>query len=70
MKQVQHGVLVGTTTFGIRLWHQQNFGEDLVLGFDGGKLYTWDVTNGTSTRGVCLCLVWQVHQESLPHITT
>ena len=42
----------GTTTFGIRLWHQQNFGEDLVLGFDGGKLYTWDVTNGISTRGV------------------
>ena len=42
----------GTTTFGIRLWHQQNFGEDLVLGFDGGKLYTWDATNGKSTRGV------------------
>ena len=42
----------GTTTFGIRLWHQQNFGEDLVLGFDGGKLYTWDVTNGKTTRGV------------------
>jgi hypothetical protein len=42
----------GSTTFGIRLWHQQNFGEDLVLGFDGGKLYTWDATNGTSTRGV------------------
>ena len=42
----------GSTTFGIRLWHQQNFGEDLVLGFDGGKLYTWDVTNGISTRGV------------------
>ena len=42
----------GSTTFGIRLWHQQNFGEDLVLGFDGGILYTWDATNGTSTRGV------------------
>ena len=42
----------GSTTFGIRLWHQQNFGEDLVLGFDGGKLYTWDATNGKSTRGV------------------
>ena len=42
----------GVTTFGIRLWHQQNFGEDLVLGFDGGILYTWDATNGTSTRGV------------------
>ena len=43
----------GSTTFGIRLWHQQNFGEDLVLGFDGGILYTWDATNGTSTA-VCV----------------
>jgi len=42
----------GSTTFGIRLWHQQNFGEDLVLGFDGGKLYFWDASDGLSTRGV------------------
>ena len=42
----------GSTSFGIRLWHQYNFGEDLVLGFKGSQLYTWDVTNGVSTRAV------------------
>ncbi len=44
---------VGTVTvFGIRLWSQSNFGEDLVFAYRGGPLLYWDATNGTSTRGV------------------
>ena len=44
----------GTTTFGIRLWHQQNFGEDLIIGFRGSALYVWDATNNVSTRAVAV----------------
>ncbi len=44
---------VGTTTlFGIRLWSQSNFGEDLVFAYRGGPLLYWDATGSTSTRGV------------------
>lgn len=44
---------VGTTTlFGIRLWSQSNFGEDLVFAYRGGPLLYWDATGTTSTRGV------------------
>lgn len=38
----------------IRLWSQQNFGEDLVFGPRGGAIYYWDATNGVNTRGVLL----------------
>tara|TARA_R110000772_G_scaffold48597_1_gene110888 strand:+ start:344 stop:2191 length:1848 start_codon:yes stop_codon:yes gene_type:complete len=38
----------------LRLWSQSNFGEDLIFGSRGGKIYYWDATNGTSTRGVLL----------------
>ena len=44
---------VGTVTlFGIRLWSQSNFGEDLVFAYRGGPLLYWDATGTTSTRGV------------------
>jgi hypothetical protein len=44
---------VGTATvFGIRLWSQSNFGEDLVFAYRGGPLLYWDATGSTSTRGV------------------
>jgi hypothetical protein len=44
---------VGTVTlFGIRLWSQSNFGEDLVFAYRGGPLLYWDATGSTSTRGV------------------
>ena len=36
----------------LRLWSQQNFGEDLVFNPRGGGLYYWDATGGLSTRGV------------------
>jgi len=38
----------------LRLWNNQNFGEDLIYGPRGGGLYYWDATNGTGTRGVVL----------------
>ena len=36
----------------LRLWSQSNFGEDLVFGYRGGKIFYWDADNGVSTRGV------------------
>jgi len=44
----------GTSTLGLRLWSQQNYGEDLVFGPRGGGLYYWDATNGVTSRGVLL----------------
>ena len=41
-------------TEGIRLWHQANFGEDLIFGFKGGQLYIWDATDGLTTRATLL----------------
>jgi hypothetical protein len=44
----------GTSTLGLRLWSQQNYGEDLVFGPRGGGLYYWDATSGVNSRGVLL----------------
>jgi hypothetical protein len=41
-----------TSTSNIRLWSQNNFGEDLVFGPRGGAIYYWDATAGLSSRGV------------------
>jgi len=38
----------------IRLWSQQNFGEDLIFGPRNGPIYYWDATGGVTTRGVLL----------------
>ena len=38
----------------LRLWHQANFGEDLIFGFRGGQIYLWDATDGVTTRGTLL----------------
>jgi len=46
---------VGATGFdAIRIWNNQNFGEDLIFGPRGGALYYWDATNLVTTRGVLL----------------
>jgi hypothetical protein len=42
----------GTNLSTLRIWNQQNFGEDLIFGPRGGALYYWDATNGVTTRGV------------------
>ena len=44
----------GTSNTAIRLWSQDNFGEDLVFGYRGGEIYYWDATGTVSTRGVLL----------------
>jgi hypothetical protein len=38
----------------LRLWNNQNFGEDLIYGPRGGGIYYWDATNGVGSRGVAL----------------
>lgn len=38
----------------IRLWTQDNFGEDLVFAIRGGEIYYWDRTHGVQERGVVL----------------
>jgi hypothetical protein len=43
-----------TTTTSIRLWSQNNYGEDLIFGFKGGGIYYWSAAGGTGTRGVLL----------------
>ena len=36
----------GTSTSALRLWSQNNFGEDLILGYRGGPIYYWDASFG------------------------
>jgi len=38
----------------MRLWSQDNFGEDLVFGPRGGELYYWDTSSGMGVRAVKL----------------
>jgi len=44
----------GTSNTAIRLWSQDNFGQDLIFGPRGGGIYYWDATTSVSTRGVAL----------------
>ena len=43
-----------TTTSAIRLWSQQNYGQDLVFGPRKGGIYYWSANSGLTTRGVLL----------------
>lgn len=43
-----------TNTSQLRIWTQDNFGEDLILNVRGGGLFKWVEANGTSTRAVTL----------------
>lgn len=43
-----------TTDIELRLWHQDNFGEDLIFNIRNGAIYYWDATGGITTRGVTL----------------
>jgi len=42
----------GSTTIALRLWSQNNFGEDLIFGSRGGAMYYWEAASGLATRGV------------------
>jgi hypothetical protein len=44
----------GASNASLRLWSQNNFGEDLIFGYRGGAMYYWKASNGTGTRGVLL----------------
>ena len=37
-----------TSTSALRLWSQNNFGEDLIIGYRGGPIYYWDASFGLS----------------------
>jgi hypothetical protein len=43
-----------SSSIGLQLLNQRNYGEDLIFGPRGGGLYYWDATAGTSSRGVLL----------------
>jgi hypothetical protein len=47
-----NGAPVATVFGALRIWSQQNFGEDLVFAPRGGGLYYWDASGGLTTRGV------------------
>ena len=38
----------------LRLWHQANFGEDLIFGYRGGEIYIWDASSGIANRATLL----------------
>ena len=51
------GVWNGESNTGLsslRIWSQNNFGQDLVFGPRGGAIYYWAANNGVGTRGVTL----------------
>lgn len=43
-----------TSASSLRLWSQNNFGEDLIFGYRGGAMYYWKASTGTGVRGVLL----------------
>lgn len=40
---------VTSTTSPLRVWNQDNFGEDLIFGVNSGAIYYWDATSGYSS---------------------
>ncbi|RPJ30156.1 MAG: hypothetical protein EHM17_06400 [Verrucomicrobiaceae bacterium] len=43
-----------SATDSMRLWSQNNFGEDLIFNPRGGGIYYWDASSGLTSRGVAL----------------
>ena len=46
-----------TSSDALRIWTQNNFGQNLIFGPRGGALYYWDATTSLTTRGVLLSSV-------------
>jgi hypothetical protein len=44
----------GTSGVSLRLWSENNFGEDLIFGPRGGAIYYWVASTGLTVRGVAL----------------
>jgi len=53
------------TANSLRLWSNDNFGEDLLINVRDGGLFYWDATNGLGTRAVNITTL-----SSLPKIPT
>lgn len=47
-----------SSSSGLRLWSQHNFGEDLVYGPRGGSIYLWDASSGVGSRGIDIRYLW------------
>lgn len=43
-----------TTTYPMRLWNQDNFGQNLIFGPRGGPMYYWEAVTPINTRGVLI----------------
>jgi hypothetical protein len=43
-----------TSVDSLRIWNQNNFGQNLIFGPRGGALYYWDAATSLTTRGVLL----------------
>jgi hypothetical protein len=43
-----------SSSIGLQLWNQMNFGQNLLFGPRGGGIYYWDATTSLTTRGVNL----------------
>ena len=43
-----------SSTIGLQLWNQMNYGENLIYGPRGGSLYYWQANTSLTTRGVNL----------------
>lgn len=46
-----------TSSSQLRLWSQDNYGNDLLFNVRGGGVYYWDESSGTGTRGIALSAV-------------
>ena len=44
----------GTSGVSLRLWSENNFGEDLIFGPRGGAMYYWKASTGLTVRGEAL----------------
>ena len=44
----------GTSSAALRLWSQNNFGEDLIFGPRGGAMFYWVASTSVTVRGVAL----------------
>jgi len=46
----------GTSSSSLRLWSQNNFGQDLVLGFRGGSIYYWNANYGVTPTAATITI--------------
>jgi hypothetical protein len=44
------------STYAMRIWTQQNFGQDLLYGYRGGPLYLWNAVIGYSSSGISITI--------------